>query len=67
MSALHESVARRSPLPPARAFTEASARVEAALQELRGAERALEAQLRDLRAHLRWTRAPTADSATIVQ
>ena len=47
-------------LPPAKPFAEASARVDAALDELRIAEAALERQLSDLRGYMNRTGVPAA-------
>ncbi|MDB5570326.1 MAG: hypothetical protein JWN93_1509 [Hyphomicrobiales bacterium] len=40
-------------LPPPRSFSEATASIQAALDELRAAEAALDTQLADLRAYIR--------------
>jgi len=47
-------------LPPPRSFSEASAQVQTALDELRAAEVALERQLSDLRSYMRTNDLPTA-------
>ena len=47
-------------LPPSRSFSDATAQVQAALDELRAAEVALERQLSDLRSYMRTNDLPTA-------
>ena len=51
-------------LPPAHPFAEASARVDAALDELRIAEAALERQLSDLRGYITRSGLPPASDAS---